>query len=125
MSNGEHVEYHLKTDEVLRKIVEPENRGAISHIVFDPKVDDGYDDLLVVSVTHDGTAGNESYVILNMLKPLIANRFAKQFETPVSLRWRLGHILIAEKRGKVIAAGREVDGVAQQITIPVKMELVK
>jgi hypothetical protein len=119
------VEYHFNPEQILDRIMKPSERKLAAHLVFDPKVDDNFDDILSVSVTHDGTKGNESHVIMKMLIPLIARPRAEQFGVPVGLRWRLGNIRIAEKQGTVIAAGRHVKGVAQHFQIPVKMEVVK
>ena len=117
--------YNLNPNEVLDKILPKQLQHLRKAVVFNKKTDDSYDDILKVSITHDGTPGNESHVIFDMLQPLLSRPVGEYFGVPCRLRWNIGHIRIDEKQGIVIAAGRKVKGVAQCIQIPVKMEVIK
>lgn len=121
--SGDYVEYNFKADEVLKKI--SNDSRSVYHLVFDKTVDDRYDDILSVSVTHDGTRGNESLIVARMLTPLASRKSGTQDGKTVDIVWRLGTIKIREKRGVVPTAHGPRPGVAQHIQIPVRLEIRK
>lgn len=116
---GEHATYRIETADVVRKLFKPE---LVTHIKFDKEVDDKFDKLLELSVTHDGSKENEGHVTARLLFPVVNKSKGEKFGVPVRLIWTLGTLTITEKRGKVQAAGRLIDGVAQHYCLPVRLK---
>lgn len=118
----ETAKYVVETSTLLKG---PFKSKATDHLVYDKKVNDNFDDIFRVVVTHDGTTGNEGAVFATLVTPLVHLTHVTKDGIMCKTQWRLGDLVIQEKQGRVMVNGNNVvDGVAQTYELPVKLEVV-